>query len=39
MLGSPGQKRFDVVGDALNRLFKAPWGDFKVSSEIDALLA
>jgi class 3 adenylate cyclase len=31
MLGPPGEERFDVVGDAVNQLFKAPWQDFDVS--------
>lgn len=25
LLGAPGAERFDVVGDALNKLFKLPW--------------
>jgi class 3 adenylate cyclase len=32
MLGAPGEEHFDVVGDAVNQLFKAPWHDFDVSS-------
>ena len=32
MLGAPGEEHFDVVGDALNQLFKAPWQDFDVRS-------
>lgn len=31
MLGAPGEERFDVIGDALDQLFKAPWQDFDVS--------
>src|SRR5207247_268245 len=42
MLGAPGDERFDIVGDALNRLFKAPWGetagDFVVAPEVAELL-
>jgi class 3 adenylate cyclase len=37
-LGPPGDERYDVVGDALNRLFKAPSTDFYVSPEAAALL-
>ncbi len=37
-LGPPGDERPDVYGDALNRLFKAPSGDFVVMPEVDALL-
>jgi class 3 adenylate cyclase len=33
-LGTPGEERFDVVGDALNRLFKARWGDFELTAEV-----
>lgn len=36
-LGAPGAARFDVVGDALNALFKAPWSDFHVSPDAAAL--
>ena len=32
-LGPPGEERFDVVGDAVNQLFKAPWQDFDVSPD------
>ena len=39
LLGAPGEERVDVVGDALNTLFKAPWSDFSVSSDVAALLA
>jgi hypothetical protein len=28
MLGPPGEEHYDVIGDALNELFKAPWRDF-----------
>jgi hypothetical protein len=38
MLGAPGEERLDVIGDALNQLFKAPWGDFDVSADVAALL-
>ena len=27
--------RFDIVGDAVNRLFKPPWDDFLVTSTLD----
>ncbi len=37
-LGPPGDERFDIVGDALNRLFKAPWGDFELTPEVVALV-
>ena len=37
-LGPPGEERYDIVGDALNQLFKAPWGDFELSPEVQALL-
>lgn len=37
LLGPPGGERLDVVGNALNLLFKAPWQDFVVSSEVLAL--
>jgi class 3 adenylate cyclase len=33
-LGTPGEERFDIVGDALNRLFKAPWGDFEMTAAV-----
>jgi len=39
LLGAPGAERFDIVGDALNALFKAPWSDFHVSPDAAALLA
>ncbi len=32
MLGAPGEEHFDVIGDALNQLIKAPWQDFDVQS-------
>lgn len=32
MLGPPGEEHYDVIGDALNELFKAPWRDFDVRS-------
>lgn len=38
LLGSPGAAHFDIVGDALNALFKAPWSDFHVSPDAAALL-
>jgi class 3 adenylate cyclase len=31
LLGAPGEERFDVVGDELNKLFKSPWQDFDVA--------
>lgn len=37
-LGPPGEERFDIVGDALNRLFKAPWNDFVILPEVEALM-
>lgn len=37
-LGAPGAERFDVVGDALNVLFKAPWSDFYISPPAAAVL-
>jgi class 3 adenylate cyclase len=37
LLGAPGEERFDVVGTALNALFKAPWQDFAVAPEVAAL--
>ena len=38
-LGPPGAERFDVVGDALNQLFKAPWSDFELAPEVLELIA
>ena len=29
-LGPPGEQRYDVIGDALNMMVKAPWQDFDV---------
>jgi class 3 adenylate cyclase len=37
-LGPPGNERCDIVGDALNQLFKAPWGDFEMTPEVLALV-
>jgi class 3 adenylate cyclase len=37
-MGAPGDERYDIVGDALNRLFKAPWADFVVLAELRTLL-
>jgi len=37
-LGPPGDARFDIVGNALNELFKAPWGDFELTSAVQALI-
>ena len=37
-LGPPGDQRFDVVGDAVNQLFKTPWSDFAVDPEVAKLL-
>jgi hypothetical protein len=31
MLGAPDEEHLDVIGDARNQLFKAPWKDFDVS--------
>ena len=36
--GPPGDERPDIYGDALNRLFKAPWGEFVLMPEVGALL-
>jgi class 3 adenylate cyclase len=36
-LGPPG--RPDIVGNALNQLFKASWGDFEITAELARLLA
>jgi class 3 adenylate cyclase len=33
-LGAPGEERYDIAGDALNQLFKAPWGDFELTAEV-----
>lgn len=38
LLGGPGAADLDIVGDALNALFKAPWSDFHVSPDAAALL-
>jgi class 3 adenylate cyclase len=38
LFGPPGDERPDVYGDALNRLFKAPWGDFVLRPGVEALL-
>jgi len=38
LFGPPGDERSDVYGDALNRLFKAPWGEFVLTPEVEALL-
>jgi class 3 adenylate cyclase len=32
LLGAPGEEHLDVIGDALNQMFKAPWQDFDVRS-------
>jgi adenylate cyclase len=37
-LGPPGEERDDIIGDAVNRLIKAPWGDFEMSPEVEQLL-
>lgn len=39
LMGAPGAERFDLVGNALNALFKAPWSDFHISPDVAALLA
>ena len=36
--GPPGDERPDIYGDALNRLFKAPWGEFVLMPEVGLLL-
>jgi class 3 adenylate cyclase len=33
-LGPPDDRRTDIIGDALNRLIKAPWEDFVLSPEL-----
>jgi class 3 adenylate cyclase len=38
MLGPPGGQRLDIIGTALNCLFKAPWGEFEVTPELARLL-
>jgi class 3 adenylate cyclase len=38
-MGPPGDQRFDVYGDALNRLVKLPNDDLVISPEVQALLA
>ena len=38
MLGPRGDQRLDVVGSALNRLFKAPWSDFEVMPELEQIM-
>jgi class 3 adenylate cyclase len=38
LLGAPGEERFDVVGDALNQLFKAKSEDLYISPDVAALL-
>lgn len=37
LLGAAGAERFDIVGDALNSLFKAPWSDFDMSPDVTVL--
>jgi class 3 adenylate cyclase len=37
MLGPPGDERYDVMGDPLNRLFLTPWADFAVSQSASEL--
>ncbi|HEX8068603.1 MAG TPA: hypothetical protein VF546_01540 [Pyrinomonadaceae bacterium] len=39
LLGPPGDERPDIYGAALNRLFKAAWGEFVLTPEVEALLA
>ncbi len=36
--GPPGNERFDVYGNALNQLFKAPAAEFFITPELAALL-
>ena len=36
--GPPGEERFDVYGNALNQLFKAPPADFFITPELAATL-
>jgi class 3 adenylate cyclase len=33
--GPPGDPREDLYGDALNRLFKPPWGEMVVTEELE----
>jgi class 3 adenylate cyclase len=37
-LGAPGDERPDIYGDTLNRLYKAPAGEFVLMPEVDVLL-
>jgi len=39
LMGAPGAERIDLVGNALNALFKATWSDFDISPGVAALLA
>jgi class 3 adenylate cyclase len=39
LMGAPGAERIDLVGGALNALFKAAWSDFDISPDVAALLA
>lgn len=34
MLGAPGEERLDIIGDALNSLFKAPWSNFEITPKL-----
>ncbi len=34
MLGAPGEERQDIIGNALNKLIKAPWNTFEVMPEL-----
>jgi adenylate cyclase len=36
--GPPGDERFDVYGNALNQLFKAPAADFFITPELSTLV-
>jgi class 3 adenylate cyclase len=38
MLGAPGEERHDIIGDALNKLIKAPWNDFEITAELASRL-
>ena len=38
MIGAPGEERFDVLGDALNLLYKAKWEDLSITPDVAALI-
>jgi class 3 adenylate cyclase len=39
LMGAPGAEHVDLVGNALNALFKAAWTEFDISPDVAALLA